>query len=119
MERIQGDGKIAYKMVGGSCMRWSGKLIKPGEVVRLNPDEIPENFKDLLIPMERVREKTEPPIEVTKTEYSLQPRGKSKSLFDVVTKVGVDEDGKDIFKAINEKALGKEQAENLLSDLLK
>ena len=111
MERIENDGKIAYKKAGGSCMRWNGKLIKPGEIVRLNPDEVAlSNFKDLLIPMEKIREKADPPIEVAKVIYELKPRGKSKSLFDIVDSQG---------KVINDKALTKEVATNLIDELLK
>jgi hypothetical protein len=117
MERIGDDGRINYKKVGGGALRWGNRLIKPGQIIRLKPEEVPENFKDLLIPTEAIREKSAPPIPVAKTEYTLKPRGKSKSLWDVVTKVGVDADGKDVFKAINEKALSKELGEQLISDL--
>ena len=117
MERIEDDGKITYKKIGGGALRWNNKLIKPGQIFRANPNEIPENFKDVLIPMERIREAIVPPIPIVKTEYILKNRGKSKTLFDVVTKVGVDEKGKDVFKAINEKVLTKEVAQNLIEDL--
>lgn len=117
MEREENDGKITYKKIGGGALRWNNKLIKPGQIFRANPNEIPENFKDVIIPMEKIREVTAPPISVTKTEYLLKPRGKSKTLFDVVTKVGVDAKGKDVFKAINEKVLTKEIAQNLIEDL--
>jgi hypothetical protein len=119
MERIEGDNKIAYKKIGGGALHWGKQLIKSGQIIRLDPNTIPDNFKDVLIPMEHIREKSAPPIDVVKTEYVLKPRGKSKTLFDVVTKVGVDENGKDIFKAINEKVLSKEVAENLIADLKK
>jgi hypothetical protein len=111
MERITDDGKIAFKKVGGSCIRWNGKLIKPGEIVRLNPDEVAaSSFKDLLIPQEKIREKNEPPLEIAKTEYSLKPRGKSKSLYDVVDSQG---------KVLNDKALTKEVATDLIKELSK
>ena len=117
MERIEDDGKITFKKIGGGALRWGNKLIKPGQVFRARPDEIPENFKDVIIPMEHIRAPAAPPIVVAKTEYLVKPRGKSKSLFDVVTKTSVDDKGKDVFKAINEKALTKEIADNLLEDL--
>jgi hypothetical protein len=111
MERIEtGDGKIQYKKIGGSALRWGKRLIKPGEVIRLNPNEIPENFKDVLIPMEKIRVKEETPIEFAKSTYSLQPRGKSKSLFDVVDGQG---------KVLNDKALTKEVATDLINELSK
>jgi hypothetical protein len=111
MERINDDGKISFKKAGASCIRWGDKLIKPGEIVRLNPDEVAASgFKDLLIPQEKIREKTDLPLEITKTEYTVQPRGKSKSLFDVVDNQG---------KVLNDKALTKEVATNLIVDLSK
>jgi hypothetical protein len=68
------------------------------------------SFKDLLIPLEKIREKTDPPLEITKTEYSLKPRGKSKSLYDVVDNQG---------KVLNDKALTKQIAEDLIKELSK
>jgi len=119
MERIEGDNKITYKKTGGGCLRWGKLLIKPGQVIRLDPNQVPENFKDVLIPLEHIREPSAPPVNVAKTEYFLKNRGKSKSLFDVVYKIGVDDKGKDILKAMNGKVLDKATAENLLAELQK
>jgi hypothetical protein len=108
MERIENDGRINYKKTGGGSLHWNGKLIKPGQIIRLKPEDVPENFKDILIPMEPIIEKEQPPVFVVKSEYSLQPHGKSKSLWDVVDSQG---------KVINEKSLSKEVAQQLVSDL--
>ena len=110
MERLEDDGKIPFKKIGGGCLRWNRQLIKPGQVVRLNPDEVPKDFLDVLIPLEKIREKNEPPITINKPEYSMKLRGKSKSLYDVVDASG---------KVINENALTKEVAGKLISDLVK
>ena len=108
MERIEDDGKISFKKAGGGCIRWNGMLIKPGQIIRLDPSQVPASYKDLLIPLEKIREKTEPPINVVVTDYKVVPRGKSKSLFDVVDGNG---------KHINEKALTKKLAEELAKEL--
>lgn len=109
MERTDlDDGTIMWKKVGGGSFRLNGKIIKPGQSFRAHPDAIPKAFKDLIIPLEKVRVKDEPVIAVAKLVYTLQPRGKSKSLFDVVDKNG---------KVLNEKALTKEVAQNLIDDL--
>lgn len=111
MERIEeNDGKIPFKKVGGGNLRWNNQLIKPGQVIRLNPDEVPKNFLDVLIPLEKIREKDEPPLVITKSEYTMKLRGKSKNLYDVIDTNG---------KVINDKVLTKEIAQNLISDLSK
>jgi hypothetical protein len=110
MERIEDDGKISFKKIGGGALRWNKQLIKPGQIIRLNPNDIPKNFLDVLIPLEKIREVAEPPIVITKSEFKVVPRGKSKSLFDVLDNQG---------KVINEKGLTKEVAESLVNDLSK
>jgi hypothetical protein len=102
------DGSIMWKKVGGGSLRLNGKIIKPGQTFRAHPDVIPNAFKDLIIPLESIPKKDEPPLVVAKTVYNMQPRGKSKSLFDVVNKDG---------KVLNEKALTKEVAQKLIDDL--
>ena len=106
MERA--DGSIMWKKVGGGSLRLNGKIIKPGQVFSATPEQIPVAFKDLIMPLEQVRLKDEPVIVPAKLVYELKPRGKSKSLFDVVDKNG---------KVLNEKALTKEVAQNLIDDL--
>jgi hypothetical protein len=107
MERAE-DGLITWKKVGGGSLRLNGRMIKPGQIFKARPEEIPVAFKDLIIPLEQVRLKDEPVIVAAKLVYELKPRGKSKSLFDVVDKNG---------KVLNEKALTKEVAQNLIDDL--
>ncbi len=102
------DGSIMWKKVGGGSLRLNGKIIKPGQQFRAHPNAIPAAFKDLIIPLESIPKKDEPPMIVTKTVYEIKPRGKSKSLFDVVDKNG---------KVLNEKALTKEVAQKLVEDL--
>ena len=104
------DGKIFWKKVGGGSLRFNGKIIKPGQTFRASVDEIPKSFRDLVIPLEKIVEKGEEPIVVVNTVYSMQPRGKSKSLFDIVDGNG---------KVLNEKALNKETAQKLIEDLSK
>jgi hypothetical protein len=112
MERIveETDGKISYKKVGGGSLRWNKRLIKPGQIIRLNPDEVPHTFRDVLIPLEQIREKVVAPIVYTKSEYKLTPHGKSKSLYDVVDSQG---------KVLNDKSLTKAVAEEFITELNK
>lgn len=111
------EEKVRWKKLGGGSLRLGGKIIKPGQVFDAFPSQISKAFRDLVVPTNgRVDWDTAkpepklPPVAVTKPVYELKPRGKSKSLFDVVDGQG---------KALNEKALTKVIAEKLIEDLLK
>lgn len=107
---------IQYKKIGGASFHATigGRLviIKPGQVFYAKPEEIPEGFKDLVIPIDPVavqRKQIEKDAVVAKTGapvYELRHRG--GGWFDVV-----DEDG----KAMNESALKKVEAEELMESL--
>jgi len=114
------DGKILWRNDGGT-FRLNHRIIKPKQKFRAAPNEISKAFRNVITPLEEIEAETNTPtpIEVVKTEYQLMPRGKSKSLFDVVYSVGEDDKGKPILKAINEKALPKAMAEKLMHDLSK
>ena len=107
--------KLKYKKLGGGSLRLNIggkiKIIKEGEVFSAYPNEIPPAFKDTIMPLDAtqaaiVAQAVKP--KPSKVEYKIVPRGKSKSLFDVV-------DGLD--KRINDQPLSKEVAEQLLEDL--
>ena len=110
MERVN-DGKIWWQKKGGGAFMFHGKLIRGTEKFRAAPSEIPVAFRDLLVALEDYVDPTvtpDPLLAVKKAVYTMQLKGKSKSLYDVVNEQG---------KPINEKALSKEVAENLLNDL--
>ena len=107
------DGRIRYKKIGGGSLRWNRKIIKPGEIFLANPKDIPDGFKDVIIPMDAIPTSETPVEDVkgTQSQYTMVPRGKSKSLFDIVDSQG---------KRVNgEKALSKEVATKLIKDLQK
>jgi hypothetical protein len=111
MERLN-DGRIWWQKKGGGSFMLRGKLIRANDKFRAAPSEIPTAFKDIIIALEDFVDPAaapDPLLVVKKVNYSLQPRGKSKSQFDVVDGQG---------KRINEKALTKEVATNLLNDLM-
>jgi hypothetical protein len=117
MERAkkeENDGKFWFKKIGGGSLRLGGKIIKPGEIFSANPESIPKGFKDLIVPLEEGPQEEEKKIrvnlDITKSAYKVVNRGKSALWFDVVDANG---------KVINEKAMKKEQAEKLASDLSK
>jgi hypothetical protein len=110
MERVENDGTILWKKIGGGSLRLGGKIIKPGQTFRATVAQIPKGSRDVVVPLEDVREKEAPPLVVTKSVYSLQARGKNELWFDVVDGNG---------KVLNEKALRKDVAEKLIEDLSK
>jgi hypothetical protein len=108
MERVS-DGKIWWQKKGGGSFMFNGQLIRPSMKFKATASEIPQAFRDLIIPLEEVTEVEVTKVVPVKVTYTIQPRGKSKSLFDVVSVQG---------KVVNEKALSKEVAENLVKDLM-
>jgi hypothetical protein len=110
-------GRLRFKKIGGgsAVLVIAGKKIriKPGEIFRAFQYEIPQQFRDIIIPLDAaIPVSPEPKIVPSKTTYKVQPRGKSKSMFDVVDSQG---------KLINDKSkpLAKEVAEQLVKDLEK
>jgi len=112
MERTKNtDLLIRWKKIGGGHFTFNGRLIKPGQVFRAREDQIPKSFRDVCVPIDELPETPEPiPLKITDIVYTVVPRGKSKTWFDVVNGKG---------KVVNEKALQKEQAERLVNDLSK
>jgi len=112
MERVRMSNEnklIRWKKTGGGGFLFKGHLIKPGQIFMASVEEIPKGFRDICIPLDELP--TAPPslpIEITKSAYSVKPRGESKVWFDVV-------DSNE--KVINEKALKKEAAEQFAKDL--
>jgi len=107
--------KVRFKKVGGGSLRLGNRIIKPGQVFVAAPKDIPKAFRDLVVPVSGNFDFNKPtppapPVKGKKPAYTLQPRGASKTLFDVV-----DEQG----KVLNDKGLKKEVAEKLIEDLSK
>ena len=115
---VSEDGKIWWRKEGGGHFRLtSGKIIKPGQVFDARPDEIPDAFRDVVIPLSEVGLKTALPkkkskevepadINAVDPEYSLKSRG--GGWFDVVDGNG---------KVKNESALKRVEALALIKSL--
>ena len=104
--------KIRYRKIGGGSLRLNiggqNRIIKPNEVFSAFPSEIPVAFKDTVMPLDSEAKVELAKPHPTKVTFSVKPRGKSHSLFDVVDSLG---------KVINDKPLPKATAEQLVSDL--
>ena len=108
---IKTDEKIRYKKIGGGSLRLHRKIIKPGEIFTAYPADVAK-FKGLIVALDSVPvpEVEKEIVDAKVTEYKMVPRGKSKLWFDVVGPTG---------KVLNDKALKKITAEQLINDLSK
>jgi hypothetical protein len=113
-----------YKKIGGGSLRirtgGKSRIIKPNEIFKAYPSDISAAFKHLVVEIDEV-DKTiivpakaetiipseEEKIEVVKKLYSIKRRGKSM-WYDIVDSNG---------KVVNDKALRKDNAEELLKAL--
>ena len=109
-----GPKAIRYTKLGGGSLRLviGGKkrIIKPGETFTALPNEIPFGFKDTVVPLDPMQLRESPKPTPVKVTFKVEPRGKSKSQFDVVDGLG---------KRINDTPLTKEVAIQLVNDLAK
>jgi predicted Zn-dependent protease with MMP-like domain len=109
-----------WRKLGGGSLRIQingvNKIIKPNEVFRAMPNEIPSAFRDTVMPLDEFHEATVAEIKKVeksaKSAYKVVPRGKSKSMFDVLLMIGEDEG-----KRINDNPLPKAVAEQLKKEL--
>ncbi len=110
-------GMVKYKKVGGGSflITIEGKLhhIKPNQEFNSYPEDIPVNFRDVVIPLSELREAnpklesepvTSPPVPL---EYFVKPKG--GGFYDVVDKAG---------KVQNDKGLREDKAKKLVESLL-
>jgi hypothetical protein len=105
------EEKIWWKKLGGGSLRNVAgiKLIKPGERFKAKASDIPENFRDVVIPQQNIPEE---PVVITqgvKPTYILQP-AKRNGWFDIVDSQG---------KIFSDKAMPKDKAQSLIADLLR
>jgi len=110
MERTNNPeaGKKQFKKTGGGSLRYGNRIKKPGQTFWAYPEDIPEVFRDTVIPVGQGSEQQEEPLKVSTTEYSLSPRP-TGGWFDVLDGNG---------KKVNEKALKRVDALKLI-DMLK
>lgn len=103
-------GGFLYLRIGGRV-----RMIKPNQLFDAKEEEIPENFRDVIIPADSaVKEK----LDKKRTDAPKPKTPVAKLTYEIVTRAGgyynvVDQDG----KKQNEKALRKEKAELLLKSL--
>ena len=109
-ENIQPSELIWWKRVGGKAFMFNGRHIKPNQKFQAKLEDIPEAFRDIILPLDQgeyeksvTKEDVRAPAEL---EYFVKSRG--AGYYDVV-----DGDG----KLQNEKALRKDAADALVESL--
>lgn len=103
---------IRWKKIGGGSLRLTingrKRIIKPNEKFRAALNEVPQAFRDVIIPLEDLPGSAPAPVIAgIETVYTLKTREKG-GWYDVVDKNG---------KVLNEKALKKDVADKLIQDL--
>jgi hypothetical protein len=107
MKRNNNDDRIRWKKIGGGTLYHNGKAIGPGSVFRAYPHEIPENFRDSIVPLDALPDDT---VKVQKPAYQVVPKPGAPGWYNVVDA----ETG----KVLNEKSLRPKQAQELLEELI-
>lgn len=109
------DQRIRWKKMGGGSLRIRiggvGRIIKPNEVFLAKESEIPAAFRDNVIALEALPKEVDViEAKAVKPVFQVVPRGKSKTMFDVVDSQG---------KLMNDKSkpLPKSVAEQLKKSL--
>lgn len=97
-------GEIQWLNKGGTLHMRSGRIIKPMQKFKAHPDEIPQAFRDVIVPVDPVTQIS--PLPVEKPGYSL--RETDEGLYEIVDARG---------KAITEDPQPKDRAEAILSRL--
>jgi hypothetical protein len=103
------DRRIYWKKIGKGSLHIGRRIIKPGEKFLATPDEIPQAFRDVIIPLEDIVEvSTEENVVVKTMTYQKQANKENAELWDVVNEEG---------KIINETGLSLDQVTRFLKAL--
>lgn len=106
VEQDPDEGKVKWRKTGGGSFRTrNGKIIKPNQVFMAHPDDIPEGFRDVIVP-------------VHPEDPSFKPEKPRNPKYEIVSgTLGwynvIDENG----KQMNEKQLRQDKAEELVESL--
>lgn len=102
------DKKVRWRKVGGGSLTLGKKKIKPNQVFEAYPHEIPQAFRDVIVPLEKIpEEEVGAKVTAVQPNYSTRRRG-TTTWYDVV-------DGND--KVVNTKALHRDAALELIKSL--
>jgi hypothetical protein len=104
------EPRIRWRKIGGGSFRMaSGRIIKPNEVFLAFEREIPEAFRDVVIPEEPLPDAAERVIPAEEATPKYELRSKGPGWYDVVN-VATGE-------PINERSLRRDEAEKMVESL--
>lgn len=92
------------KTGGGSFRMANGRIIKKNQVFHAAPDQIPESFRNVVVPVDGVEEK---PVEIVDPSYTIESG--TPGYYNVVDTNG---------KKMNEKQLRQDAAQEMVEALL-
>jgi hypothetical protein len=101
------EPSIMYRKVGSGTFRTKqGKIIKPNQKFMAKPSDIPEVFKDVIVPLDDLPDEQVHP-ETIGPKYEVVSKG--AGWYDVINSV--------TGKVVNEKGLRQADAKKLIEDL--
>ena len=100
------EKRVEWRKIGGGSFRMkNGRIIKPNQTFFAALSDIPQAFRDVVVPLEALPE--EEPLEVFTGKYKVQERDK-KGWYDVLSPTG---------KVVSESALRLAEAEKMAEEL--
>lgn len=108
MDVLNEGPRVRFKHDGGGSFWLHGHIIKPGQVFYAKPSEVPQAFRDQLVPLDGIPDPDKKPVVGVVSVFNIVPVEGEEDKFNVVNEKG---------KAINGKPLTAEKAESLLKDL--
>lgn len=111
MKRTTETEEIRWQKIGGGSFNMGNRIIKPGQYFFAKLEDIPEGFRDVVVPsdgrtVETIEEEKVEEVDSADVEYFLKHRG--GGWYNIV-------DADD--KVISESAMKKEAAEEYLKSL--
>lgn len=107
-----------FRKKGGGSFRFKGKIVKQNQTFEAYPSEIPENFRDIIVPVgskwDNFDPQSEPDaatVQVKEAEYYKKHKGGGR--WQIYRKV---DDGEDKLMS-GEKTYLKDEADQVISDL--
>lgn len=99
------EKQVKWRKIGGGTHKIGNRRIKPNQVFFAYPSEIPKGLRDVIVPLKDFE--MPEPIQIQEPLYEVKSRG--GGWYDVINLVSG--------KAMNEKGMRKEDAEQLKETL--
>jgi len=106
-EKAPEDGTILWKKMGGGSLHWNNRIIKPNQTFRARPDDIPEAFRDTIVPLETLPDDSLLSKD-SMASFHLEKDEKDENLYNVISRAG---------KKVNEEPMEYDKAVYLLKQL--